>query len=169
MRASLVAFLFAAAFTSASAQSPFAPLPAACGPRDASFNVKLDKSSHSLTPPEPGKARIYFLQDTGVTAISSSPTEPTMFAVDGAWAGAIHGKSYFSISIDPGEHHLCAALKFNREGRTAVLAHLQVEAGKTYFYRMRLIEDLAGLDPVDSDEASYLIANYPLSVFHPGK
>jgi Protein of unknown function (DUF2846) len=168
MRVSLVAFLFAA-ITSASAQNPFGPLPRACGPNDVSFTVKLDKSSHSLTPPEPGKARIYFLQDTGVTAISSSPTEPTMFGVDGAWVGAIHGKSYFSMSIDPGEHHLCAALKFNREGRTAVLAHLQVEAGRTYFYRMRLIEDLLGLDPVDSDEGSYLIANYPLSVFQPRK
>jgi hypothetical protein len=160
MRASLVAFLFAA-FASASAQVPSAHLPPACGPKDVSFNVKLDKSPHSLTPPEPGKARIYFLLDRGVTPISDSSTESTRFGVDGAWVGAIHGKAYFSVSVDPGEHHLCAAFPFYRDAKTVALAHLQTEAGRTYFY--------TGLDPIDSDEGSYLIAGYPLSVFHPKK
>ena len=57
MKVALVALVFVA-LTSASAQKPFGPLPSACGSKDASFNVKLDKDQHSLTLPEPGKARI---------------------------------------------------------------------------------------------------------------
>jgi hypothetical protein len=28
--------------------------------------------------------------------------------LDGTWAEASHGKSYFAFSVTPGEHHLCA-------------------------------------------------------------
>jgi hypothetical protein len=161
-----VASLFVA-FASASAQKTLAPLPPACGPNNVSFDVKLDKSRHSLTLPEPGKARIYFLQDSFVPA----GTEPAMFGVDGAWVGAIHKAAYFSISVDPGEHHICAASRyFNRVAETAVLAlaHLQTEAGRTYFYRLRLGE-FVELEPVDSDEGEYVIPEYPLSVSHAKK
>jgi hypothetical protein len=168
LRGLLAAFLFAS-FASASTQTPPANLPPACGPNDVSFNVKLDKSPHPLAQPEPGKARIYFLQDLDVTGVSSLPTAPTMFGVDGVWMGAIHGSSYFSVSIAPGEHHLCAAVQFDRGARVVVLAHLQTVTGGTYFYRMWLIQNRLTLDPVDSDEGGYLIGLYPLSISHPKK
>ena len=163
MRPAFVAFLFAV-FTSASAQNPLGPLPPACGPKDVGFKVTQDKSPHSLTPPETGKARIYFFQDAGVSGGFSTAT--TMFGVDGAWVGAIHGAAYFSISVTPGEHHICAASPyFDRAAETGVLAllHLQTEAGKTYYYRLRLGEYVE-LEPVDSDEGEYVIPSYPLSV-----
>jgi hypothetical protein len=166
---SIVAFLFVA-FASASAQNP---LPPACGPNDVSFNVKLDKSQHSLTQPEPGKARIYFINDLGVVRTLRTQTEPLRLGVDGAWVGASHGNSYFSVSIDPGEHHICAALQYYREAKLVVVAHLQVEAGRTYFYRTRLVAlgdpQYLELDPADSDEGEFLIASYPLSVSHSKK
>jgi hypothetical protein len=171
MKAPLIAFLFAA-FASASAQKPPAPLPPACGPNNVDFDVKPDKSPHSLTPPEPGKALIYFLQDTGVTRGLSTATGPTMFGVDGAWVGAIHGAAYFSISVDPGEHHICAASRyFYRVAGTSVLAlvHLQTEAGKTYYYRLRLGEYSVELEAVDTDEGQFVIPYYPLSISHPKK
>jgi hypothetical protein len=168
MRPAFVAFLFAV-FTSASAQNPLGPLPPACGPKDVGFKVTQDKSPHSLTPPEPGKARIYFFQDAGVSGGFSTAT--TMFGVDGAWVGAIHGAAYFSISVAPGEHHICTASPyFDRVAETGVLAllHLQTEAGRTYYYRLRLGEYVE-LEPVDSDEGEYVIPNYSLSVSHARK
>lgn len=132
--------------------------------------MKLDKSQHSLTQPEPGKARIYFIHDSGAVKGIRTPTE-LMLGLDGAWAGANYESSYFSVSVDPGEHHICAASQSYGKTKLVVLAHFQAEAGRTFFYRTRLI--VAGapqyleLVPVDSDEAKYLIASYPLRVSHP--
>lgn len=167
----LVAFLLAAV-VSASAQNKLNPLPAACGPNNISFDAKLDKSPHSLTPPEPEKARIYFFQDAGesVTGLTTA-TGPTMFGVDGVWVGAIHGAAYFSVPVDPGERHICVASRyFYREAGTAVLAlaHFRAEAGKSYYYRLRLGEYVE-LEPVDSDEGAFVIPSYPLSVSSPQK
>jgi hypothetical protein len=165
MKALLIPFVFVA-FTSAWAKTPsLPPIPSSCGAKDASFNVTLDKSQHSLVQPEAGKARIYFIRE-GITGGSG----PVMFGIDGAWAGASHGSSYFSISVDPGERHICVASPyFYRVTQLAVvLAHIQTETGKTYFYRIRDYQELQ-IDPIDSDEAKYLVAFYPLSVSSPKK
>lgn len=170
MRAPAVAFLFAA-FTSALAQTPFGPLPSACGPNAVSFQVTLEKFQHSLTQPEPDKARIYFIYDLGTVTGISTLAEPMMLGIDGAWAGAIRGNSYFSATVDPGEHHMCAAVRYYREAKLVALSHLEAEAGRTYFYRARFVvlgaSQYLEFDPVDSDEGKYLIASYPLSVSHP--
>jgi hypothetical protein len=170
MKVALFAFLFVA-FASASAQNPFGALPSACGSKDANFNVKLDKSQHPLTQPEPGKARVYFIHDSGAATGILNLADPMMLGVDGAWVGANHGNSYFSVSVDPGEHHVCASSWFSREAKLVVLAHLQAEVGGTYFYRTRIVKlrdtQYLELDPVDSDEGKYLIASYPLSISHP--
>ena len=167
--APLVAFLLVS-FAPASAQNKLNPLPPACGPNNVSFDTKLDKSPPPLTPPEPGKAKIYFFQATGVSGMTTE-SGTTMFGIDGAWVGAIRGASYFSVSVDPGEHHICAASRyFYRVAGTEVLAlaHLQAEAGKTYYYRLR-IGEYVELEPVDSDEGEFVIPYYPLSTFTPKK
>lgn len=168
----LVMFLFAA-FTSAPAQNPFGPLPSACGPKGTTFDVKLDKSQHSLTEPERGKARIYFIYDSGLATGDRTLVMPMMLGMDGAWVGVDHNNSYFSVSIDPGEHHICAASQYYRESKLVALSHLQAEAGNTYFYRARFVVSVDSiyleLRPVDSDEGKYLIASYPLSVFRSKK
>lgn len=172
-----------AAFTSALAQTPIliptpiptaastptptlppsGPVPSSCGPMDARFKVSLDKSQHTLVQPEPGKALIYFIHEPYFGG-----RDPIMLGIDGAWVGAnYHGYSYSSVSVDPGERHICAGVSYyiRIEHHLAVgLAHLQVEADKTYFYRIR--DDLR-LDPMDSDEGKYLIGFYPLSVSRP--
>jgi hypothetical protein len=43
---------------------------AACGPEKASFNVKLDESQHALAQPEPGKAGVYFIQETAADSFA---------------------------------------------------------------------------------------------------
>jgi hypothetical protein len=92
--------------------------------------------------------------------------------IDGAWVGADQHNSYFSVSVEPGEHHVCANRQshFARINQMAALAHFTAEAGKVYYFRTRTFGDksqaLLDLDPVDSDQGQYLVASYPLSVAH---
>jgi len=170
MKAALVALLFAA---SAFAQSPSAGLLAACGPRNAGFDVNLDRSQHALAEPEPGKARIYFIHEAG-TSFAHPPGYPTLrLGMDGVWVGANHGDSWFSVSVEPGEHHVCATLQSSLVAYREELAHFTAEAGKTYYYRTRLVVsgsvELLELDSIDSDQGKFLIASYPLSVSRPKK
>lgn len=102
MKIALVTLFLAA---SAFAQIPPAASTAACGHDGVSFKVKLDDSQHTLAQPDPGKARVYFLQDAGTNMTLGYPT--VKLAIDGTWVGANHGNSYFSVSVEPGEHHVC--------------------------------------------------------------
>lgn len=157
------------------AQNRPAPPSSACGNMHVSMAVDLGDSSHQVPTVEPGKARIYFIEETGQTTNWGYPT--TRIGIDGNWVGANKKNSYFSVTVEPGQHHLCLALqsalaRFAPE--TIQLAHLNAEAGQTYYYRSRIINSEHGseylvFDPVDSDEAKYLIAMYPLSVSHPKK
>lgn len=140
---------------------------AACGPKEA-FEVKLDQSQHSHVQPEPGKARVYFVQDIG--AVNCLGGCGTKIGLDGAWVGANKQNSYFSVSVEPGEHHVCANLSPHFSPHSVAFAHFTAEAGKVYYFRTRpfLAKDqLLNIDPIDSDEAKYLIASYPLSVSQP--
>ncbi len=168
MKIAIVALLFAA---SALAQTPNTRLPAACGPGKVDFEAKLDKSQHTTVQPEPGKARIYFIQTVNTDMLNTYTT--SRLGIDGAWVGGNKHNSYFSVSIEPGEHHLCASMWHSRFDQYVVLAHLTAEPGKVYYYRLGFIETRGlsdwKLDPIDSDEAEYLVASYPLSVSTPKK
>ena len=157
----VIMFLAASAF----AQDQSAVAAAACGPKDTDFEIKVDKSQHTLTQPEPGKARVYFIQDIGRVSCIGTCVK-TKVGVDGKWAGALRNNSYFSISVDLGEHHMCA-----NWGSEVALLHFTTEAGKVYYFRTRAFgaenQRLFDFDPIDSDQAQHLIASYPLSVSHP--
>jgi len=156
---------------SAFAQLPSAASTAVCGPETVSFKVKLDESQHTLAQPDPGKARVYFLQDAGTSHTIGYPT--VKIAMDGAWLGANHGNSYFSVSVEPGEHHVCVTLQSSLVAQRVELAHFTAEAEKVYYYRTRLVMsrsvELLELDRIDSDQGKYLIATFPLSVSSPKK
>jgi hypothetical protein len=148
------------------AQEQPAVMTAACGPKE-SFEVKLDQSQHTLAQADPGKARIYFVQDTG--AVNCLGSCGAKIGLDGAWAGANKGNSYFSVSVEPGEHHLCARMGPQLSPHTVALAHFTAEAGKVYYFRVRPFaakDQLLNIEPIDSDEAKFLIASYPLSESH---
>jgi hypothetical protein len=168
MKIALIALLFAA---SAFAQNaPVSPA-ASCGPGNVNFKVKLDSTIHTPVEPQPGKALVYFIHDAGTSAIVAYPT--TKLAMDGAWVGANHSNSYFFVSVEPGEHHVCASLQSSFVEDRAEFAHFQAEAGKVYYYRTRLVMsrqvELLELDPIDSDQGKYLIGIYPLSISIPKK
>jgi hypothetical protein len=167
MKIALAALLLAA---SSFAQAP-APPTAACGLSNISFKVKLDSSQHMLDQPDPGKARIYFFQDAGTTQTVGYPT--VKIGMDGAWLGANHGNSYFSVSVAPGEHHVCVTLQSSLVEKRVELTHFTAEADRAYYYRTRLVlsrsVELLQLEAIDVDQAQYLIASFPLSVSSPKK
>jgi len=145
--------------------------PAACASKSASFDVKLDRSQHTLLPTESGKARVYFIQDFGFASCLGNCLT-TKVGVDGTWIGANQNNSYFSVSVEAGEHHLCVnpQSRFATETRYVELAHFTAEPGKVYYFRTRTLggnnNPVLDFEPVDSDQAEYLIASYPLSVSH---
>lgn len=72
---------------------------AACGPRDRDFSLTAVESRHPTPIADSGKALIYVVQDApGSTRVGAQ----------GKWLGALKRGTYFSASVDPGEHHLCA-------------------------------------------------------------
>lgn len=144
---------------------------AACGHEDISYHVDLNKKPPAAMPPQPGKVLVYFIHDGWDGVRLAYPT--TLMALDGAWIGANRGNSYFSISVDPEEHHLCAALQTSIMDSRVELAHFTAEAGKIYYFRTRLLLsrsiELFELETLDSDQGSYLAGSYPLSVSKPKK
>jgi len=159
----LIALLFA---TSASAQDSSS----ACGSENVSFNVTLDRSHSSLPKTEPGKATVVFIQDFGARKFGIGVHVTGRIGVDGSWAGAIKDNSYLSVFLEPGEHHICVNIDSELLGNPVEFAHFTAEAGKAYYFRSRYISggNLL-LAPVDSDEAKYQMAMFPLSVSKPKK
>ena len=99
----------------------------ACGTSEVNFHHK----SVSAPPPNleapPDKALIIVVRPAWVgTAVQ------TKLAADGNWIGANKGKSYFTFTLDPGDHYLCS----KAENRSTL--KLSVEAGKTYFVQQKV-------------------------------
>jgi hypothetical protein len=173
MKIAVVALLAASAF--AMDKSTLTRAQAVCGPLDTQFAVET-APDQPLAQPESGKALVYFIED-----FKKAPGElghPTIrLALDGNWVGATQSSSYFSVSVDPGEHHLCTSWQshWHRLSNLLSFAHLNAEAGKTYYYRVHIgyisgAANSANMDldiaPVDVDEAQYLIASYPMITSH---
>lgn len=164
----LIAALFLFALPLLAQNQSTAPA-AACGSLQVSMAVKLDSSQHMLQQPQPGKALIYFIHDAGRDAGFTYPS--TRIGMDGKWVSANKNSSWFSLPLEPGEHHLCAAIQYPFTATVVALAHINAEAGQVYFYRTTYLSGTAYLDlqPIDSDEGAYLIASFPLARAHARK
>jgi hypothetical protein len=158
------------------AQAPSTALPAACGPESISFNVRTEKPQSSPAQPDPAKALVYFIQDNGPLGKHQNAT--LRIGLDGKWVGAYKHSSYFSVSVEPGEHHVCVNAQEPYPPLFVALAHFTAEQGKIYYFRTQLISGIAtiyptpphlDLDRPDSDQAEYLIASYPVGVSQPKK
>jgi hypothetical protein len=172
----LSAFLLLAFATTCSAQNAPTETAAApgCGGEDTKFDVKTDRSKHPFVKPEPGKALVYFVQDDSY--FQSVPRPTTRFGLDGNWVGATQANAYFYVSVDPGEHHLCAGWQsfvgFNVAKKSAA-AHFTAEAGGVYFFIVNDHADSGNdehqrpagmkLSAVDSDEAQLLMSKFGFS------
>ena len=174
----LTALLFLAFATISSAQNARTETAAApgCGAENTKFDVTTDRSKHPFVKPDPGKAIVYFLQDDSY--FLSRPRPTTRFGLDGNWVGATQSNSYFYVSVDPGEHHLCAGWQsfvgFNVAQKSAA-AHFTAEAGGVYFFVVNDRADAAGehgeqqrpagmkLSALDSDEGQLLMSKFGFS------
>jgi hypothetical protein len=173
MKPALVAVLFICSAWAQDKPTSAAVAPG-CGPTDAKFDVKTDKAQHPIIPAESGKAVVYFVEDD--THFHSNPKPTTRIGLDGSWVGANHGNSYFSLTVDPGEHHLCASWQSwigagTRNNAAAV--HFTAEAGGVYYFSVKnswLRESMImGIElvPLDSDEGQLLASRFSFSTFHP--
>ena len=147
------------------AQSTDALYNQACGPKDKNFQVEHEQK-RPPTSPDPGKALVYIIQKDSLRRVI------TRIGLDGSWGGVVQDNSYIPLSVEPGEHHLCAATQ-NEKHPEAEFAHFTAEAGKVYFYLIRGTAADVGssitmtLQTVDRDEALYLIASDQQSVAKP--
>jgi hypothetical protein len=100
---------------------------AACGPSDLDFSVTADESRHPTPIPDSGKALIYVVQNApGGTRVGA----------DGKWLGASKRGTYFSASVDRGEHHL------NTRAHIGLWSHLEkpaTQAVRFFLHEMRLL------------------------------
>ena len=164
MRSVMVLFLFVAASVIAQGQikdqAEFALNSAGCGPSQVSFDVTVDKSQHPLIQPETGKALIYVINGTNGYI--------SKVGADGTWVGANRPKSYFSFSVDPGDHHICASMQGDHFQGTAT--SFTAVAGQVLYFRLSLKEgpywQLKAIDPA---QGQFLIASSALSASQPKK
>jgi len=170
MKALLAVVLFSCTAL-AQDEAAIAKAKAACGPDDVSFCVKTREGNHPSATVEPGKALVYVVgQDLGCLNCG----KVARIGLDGAWAGAIDFGSYTSFTVEPGEHHLCANWQsfFAGSKKPVGLANFAAEAGKVYYFRIRVLaitQVLIDFDLIDPDQGQYLVAASKMSESHPKK
>jgi hypothetical protein len=114
-------------------------LPDACGDIKTKFEISEKKDQPPPAGPEDGKALLVFVGTVPTSHFASLP--PIRYGLDGQWAGATKEKSYFTVSVSPGQHHLCAATHGNMGPhlKAAVPLDVTVEAGKTYYFEAQAV------------------------------
>jgi hypothetical protein len=173
MRKAPVTLLFPMLFAlAANAQTipVVAPLSSGCGPSNVKFDVKLDRNDHRLGQPESDKALVYVIE-VFHRPESELGTPTIRVGVNGKWAGANRGTSYFSFPVAAGENRLCV----NWQSMLSQLSHQHAvntfvaESGKTYFFKVQIThsaDDIWSYDftPISPEEGESFIASVPLSI-----
>ncbi|MGB9408645.1 MAG: hypothetical protein WCA89_13995 [Terracidiphilus sp.] len=141
-------------------------LPDSCGKEGVQFKVTTQPIPIDFKALDAGKAQIVFLESEMTAGMVLNGAE-TRLGVDGAWVGATKGNSYFSLSLIPGQHHLCAnwPADFAPEWALTGLASLNAKPGEVYYYRIKIRhirleqidEHSLDLSPVNEDEGKYLV------------
>lgn len=149
-------------------------LPDACGDDKVKFNVSREKGQPAPASPGDGKAQIVFVEEIDKNAPCLGCSITTRIGVDGAWVGANQGNSYFAVALAPGEHHMCTDWQstFGMLKAKIGLTSFTAEAGKTYYYKIKVtlkqlgensVDRELGLEPISEDEGKYGIKAFPLS------
>lgn len=127
--------------------------PAACGPKNEKFELKVEKPVDAEAPVPPEQAAVYF-----VTKLSRFNRAVYMVAIDGAWVGALRGDSYFRTTVPAGVHHACLWVK----GMTLGLVELNVAPTQTYYvrghWRTGFLHGGVDAEVISSDEGKYLVS-----------
>ncbi|MFP5237241.1 MAG: hypothetical protein ACLGSD_15190 [Acidobacteriota bacterium] len=148
---------------------------AGCGPPAEHFTSRPVHSNGEIEAPPPGKARVYIIDPEPVLwggAITLA------VGVDGHWAGALRGRTQFSLVLDPGEHHVCVRTeRWKIPGHGAVgdstgLLDLSLDAGQTAYLvthvEGKMLDEYDSIDVVriwqtNVDEGKLLVSSAALS------
>ena len=169
MKAQLVVLLLGALCLPSLAQN----LPPSCGPEKQAVDVRTAKNHHPTIPLAPGTATLVFIQRSPVCIGCGE----VRIGVDGSWVGANKGDSYFSVSVAPGERHVCAywSSTFSVLEDKLWLTDVSARMAQTYYYYADFFGNTARggltlrLEPISPDEANFLISNSSLASSTPGK
>jgi hypothetical protein len=142
----------------------------ACGALKTRMGVHTKKNEHPTGEVSPSSALVYVIQQDEFT-VKVFGYFPTRFAVDGKWIAGNHDDSYFFTDLSPGEHQVCAEweIEFSHHLLPVSLAKLEVQSGRTYYLRERVVfaglngERSIVLEPIEETEGKRLIAQYPFS------
>ena len=147
-------------------------LPDACGDDSVEFDAKQDNVNPAFVGPAEGKALIVFVE---TMPGEYKMTTTTRYGLDGAWAGATKGDSYFSVEVAPGEHNLCASMQSAPKNRKKDFTHaasFTAEAGKVYYFESRFsIIPTPSLDfsPLSEAEGKYRLKAWKFATSKPKK
>ena len=109
MKTLLIAF-FLCLYLACAGHAWAVDLPSSCGDNSVKFFAKAKAGQPLPAAPEAGKAQIIFIENEN-QKIGIGMQATVRYGMDGAWVGANYGNSYFALTVDPGEHHLCANWK----------------------------------------------------------
>jgi hypothetical protein len=160
-------------------------LPDACGDDGVKFEVTALKDAPPPAPPPDGKAQIVFVENEN-QGLGFGMHATIRYGVDGTWAGANNGNTFFIINVDPGEHHLCvswqSAIKTLK--KSIDVASFTAEVGKVYYYaadiKITTIRGASGpgvtsggggstvdfgIAPLSDDEGKYRLKAWKLSTW----
>jgi hypothetical protein len=182
MKSAFVVLLVAACAV-AQDQTAVVTAQSACGLPAVTFAVNTEGTQHPAPSPDSDKALVFMVEDLGQcvdcyggrSIIGDVTAALVKVGVDGTWIGANQGNSYLFFTTAPGEHHLCVnwQSRIEERARSFAMANFTAEAGKIYYFRIRLFPgqgDFAfDLDPINSDQGKYLVASSVYSVSHPKK
>jgi len=180
MKLKLFAF-FLCLFFAAAAMAKEIELPDSCGDAKTKFEVTTHMSKTALPAPDAGKALIVFIQPKRQLACVGCSAQ--RYAMDGQWVGATQQDSYFTLQVEPGQHHFCSTGPMPNE---IAIRTYEVKAGMTYFLQARLItygpiteeeNDSQvvpagrrsnfhfGMSLLDEEKGRYLIKSYEVAEF----
>ena len=117
-------------------------LPDSCGDPNTKFDVTTQKSATVLPAPDAGKSLIVFLEPNEEPCLGCYTQR---FAMDGKWVGATKKHSYFTLQVEPGQHHFCSTGVMRN---TIAIRSFEVKAGGTYFLQARWIPHGGGATSV---------------------
>jgi hypothetical protein len=130
MKPRLVGLLLCASLLPAVCAHAKTILPDACGDEGIKFDVSTLKDQPAPEPPPAGSAQIIFAEEQNARASFHMVT--VRYGVDGNWAGANYGDSYFVVNVAPGVHHLCVNAQGDK--KAVGVTSFTAEPGKIYYY-----------------------------------
>jgi hypothetical protein len=130
--------LFLCLSFAAGAMAKETELPDSCGDPKTKFDVTTQKSAAALPAPDAGKALIVFLEPNEENCLGCYTQR---FGMDGQWVGATNKHSYFTLQVEPGQHHFCSTGVMRN---TIAIRSFEVNAGGTYFLQARWIPSSGG-------------------------